>query len=126
MVFSFVVFSAFAKAQTCGISATDVSFGSVNPGSSSTLKDTSVTNSGDTSASLTISGQDWTDGAGHNMTFSQTFWNTTSAPVALTNSFVSVDTIAPSIPFVIHLSVQIPARQFAATYNQIITLEATC
>jgi len=111
---------------TCDVGATDVDFGTMTPGSTSTQPTTVSQENGNTDGSLSIKGADWTDGT-HSFGVGSTAWYTTGLPIALSTSFASVGTLAYATPLSVNLQLTVPPHQAASTgYTQTITFEVTC
>jgi hypothetical protein len=120
---------------TCGITATPLSsFGSLNPSDISPDQPTTLTNSGTVSTtSLTISGIDWSDGAGHTIPVGNTHWALSEITTYETGDNVLLSTPAPlginlasGASQNVHFRVQIPDGQFPNPYTQDITFTSGC
>jgi len=110
---------------TCGISANDKYFGSVDPGEISSEQTITVTNTGDTqTTSLTIKGTDWNP----YMPVGQTSWKLSGETYAqLTTSEVSLgQQVGPSSPLDVYFQLTVPAQTPANSYTQTITFTSSC
>jgi len=113
----------------CGISATDIVFGTVVP--SSTVSDKTSTISmpiGNTqTTSLTIKGEDWSDGGSNSMPVTQTMWKSSGSYTALeTTESASIGQVSFGTPLTVNFQLSVPAGQAAASYTQTITFTASC
>jgi len=111
---------------TCDVTASDVNFGTLLPGASSSLDTTLHQINGNTvTTSLAISGTAWTGGIG--MPVSQTTWatNTTFTPLSTTPAELAVP-LDSVTPMAVHLTLAVPAHQAAVAYTQTITFDVQC
>jgi hypothetical protein len=114
---------------TCGLSATDISFGSLAPGfTSSDVTSTVSMPTGNYPLIPTIKGADWTP----SMAVGQTRWYMTDVTyesmTTLTTSEASIgQSVGFGSPKTVHFKLQIPNGQAAGTgYTQTITFTASC
>lgn len=116
---------------TCGISADNIIFGSVNSGEISSEKTVTITNTGNTeTTSLTIKGADWTPSP--SMPVGQTHWYLTAGQTyGLMNALTTSDNdlgeeVGPETPLPVYFKLKIPQGQPQGSYSQTITLTGGC
>jgi hypothetical protein len=110
----------------CGISATNVAFGSIIPGDSSETSSTVSMPEGNTATtSLTVKGTAWTGGTG--MPVGQTSWKTSGSYAALeTTESASIGSVSFGNDLPVDFKLDVPAGQAAGSYSQTITFTASC
>jgi hypothetical protein len=113
--------------KTCGITASGpITFGSIIPGTATDGDDISiVSNSGNTPASLGISGTDWTP----YMLVGQTSWSVDNKVNwnTLTGSDVSTGASVSALGTKdVNFQLTVPTGQATGTYSQIITFTGSC
>lgn len=121
---------------TCDVKAnpTSINFGPMVPNAivDGTGQDVAVSQDvGNTDATLTVYGLDWTGGTG--MSVDQTHWDTSSTTYGtMTTLKLSgfADTVDPSLTplesHAVHFGLQVPAHQAVASYSQTITFAVAC
>lgn len=119
--------------KTCGISATDISFGSLGVGDTSSDQTSTLTNTGNSPTdTLAIKGNDWTGTPSGSMVVGQTHWSLTSGQnynsmTTLTTSDASLgQQVSPGTPLSVYFKLAIPNGQAAASYSQTITFTGSC
>lgn len=120
---------------TCGISlsAQTLNFGDMNTGDTSTSdQSTTVTNDGSVLASVSVQGNDWTDGVSNSFAVGQTHYALTggqdydSGMTALTSGPVFFSSIGNGASQDGFFKLRIPLGQAAASYTQDITFTSSC
>ena len=117
---------------SCGLAATDIAFGSLSTGAtSSDVTSTVSMPSGNTAVTPTISGLPWSGNPSGSMVVGQTHWYMSDVAygsmTTLTNAPVSIgQQVSYGSSKTVHFKLQIPNDQAAASYTQTITFTATC
>lgn len=122
-------------AGTCDINVnSNLAFGNLNPAETSSDQKITLTNDGTTAeTSLMISGNDWSDSAGHTFEVGQTHWALsqissyeTGDNALLSESVPLGKTLLAGESQDVHFMLKIPGGQFPAAYTQQITFTSGC